>query len=90
MAPPFPSSRALSSVRHSAPKQPRRVRVYFLFRLVLVAGLVVVKKGGAEALRRAHGIGHGDRRPELVLMAGFISLSPGLNGGRPILDQRPR
>jgi hypothetical protein len=90
MAPPFPPSRALSSVRLSAPKPPRRDRVYFLFRLELVAGRVVVRKGGAEALRRAHGVGHGDRRPELGLMAGVIPLSPGMNGDRPILDQRPR
>jgi hypothetical protein len=31
-----------------------------------VAGRVVVGKGGAEALRRVHGGGHGGHRPDVL------------------------
>jgi hypothetical protein len=70
MALPFPPSRVLFLVRFSASKLSRIDRVHFLFQLELVAGQVVVGKGGDGVFRQTHGGGHGDHRSELGVVAG--------------------
>jgi hypothetical protein len=75
--PPFPS-RIPSSDRRRLPKPRRWVRVDLLFRLVSVAGWIVVRKGGAGVLRRGFGAGHGGHRPELETEVA-PSLSSSLN-----------
>jgi hypothetical protein len=88
MAPPFPPSRVLFLVRFRASKPSRIDRVHLLFRFELVAGQVVVGKGGDGVFRRTHGGGNGDRRPDLEMEAGFFTVRLKMIVSRPFLNQR--
>jgi hypothetical protein len=60
--------RALSSGHRRGHKSCRGARVDLLDRLELFAGRLVVRNGGTEIYRRAHGVGHGGHRPAMEMV----------------------
>jgi hypothetical protein len=58
--------------------------------MVLVEGRIAVGRGGSEVFRRAPDAGNGDRRPDLEMEVGLITVRLKMIVSRPFLNQRLR